>query len=143
MKKTVEQKTLDRAKEMQAKKTVATEKKVAKSLEKKPVNPMESKKELKPEMLVDKNVALKSFETVFHPLITEKSVGMIESENKLVFVVNDKSDKSAVKSAVENLYKIKVDKVNILRDSKGRKRAFVKINKEFKADEIATRLGVL
>ena len=98
---------------------------------------IEEKKEVKLEVPKDKVAALKSFETVLHPLITEKSIGMIESENKLVFVVKNLAQKNEVKTAVENLYNIKVDRVNILKDTKGRKRAFVKINKQFKADEIA------
>ncbi|MBI2598392.1 MAG: 50S ribosomal protein L23 [Candidatus Diapherotrites archaeon] len=100
-------------------------------------------KEFSAELPQDKAGALKSLAVVLHPLITEKSIGMIEAENKLVFVVDRNATKASVRQAVENLYKIKVDGVNILLDLKGRKRAFVKINKQFRADEIATKLGVL
>ncbi len=92
---------------------------------------------------IDKHAALKGYDFVIHPLITEKSINLIESENKLVFVVNKKANKVQVKKAVEDLYGVKVDKVNIVIDSKSRKKAFVKISKEFKAGEIATKLGVL
>ena len=54
-----------------------------------------------------------------------------------------KATKKEVREAVESNYKIKVDTVNILKDRKGRKKAIVKINEKFKADEIATKLGVL
>jgi len=80
---------------------------------------------------------------VVYPLITEKSVNMIEAENKLVFVVQKKLNKTQVKEAIEKLYEVKVEKVNMLNDSRARKRAFVSINKVHKADEIATKLGVL
>ena len=76
-------------------------------------------------------------------MITEKAVNMIESENKLTFIVNKLAKKSDVKKTVESLYKVKVDSVKVLVDRKGRKKAIVKINKAFKADEIATKLGVL
>ncbi len=82
-------------------------------------------------------------EVLLFPLITEKAVNMIESENKICFVVNKKSGKKDVKNAVETLYNVKVDSVKILNDLKGRKKAIVKINKKFKADELATKLGVL
>ncbi len=86
---------------------------------------------------------LKAGETLLYPLITEKAVNLIDSENKLVFVVAKGTTREGVKKAVEQLYKVKVDKVNILKDTRARKRAFVKLNKEFKAEEIATKLGVL
>ena len=92
---------------------------------------------------VDKEIMLHAYKTIIHPLITEKSIGMIESENKLVFVVNGNATKHDVRKAVEELNVVKVDSVNIMRDTKARKRAFVKINEKFRADEIATKLGVL
>jgi ribosomal protein uL23 len=78
-----------------------------------------------------------------HPLLTEKGIGKIESENKLIFIVKRKSTKKQVKWAVEKLLEVKVDDVNTLIDEKGRKKAFVKLNKEFNASDIATRFGML
>ena len=101
------------------------------------------KQEVKAEKKVDKEQALRAYEVLLHPLITEKAINLIESENKLVFIVKGNASRPQVKKAVEDLYSVKVDNVNILRDSKARKRAFVKINEKFKADEIATKLGVL
>ena len=49
--------------------------------EKKEEKKAEPKKEFKIEVPKDKVATLKSYETVLHPLITEKSIGMIESEN--------------------------------------------------------------
>ena len=86
---------------------------------------------------------LEYHEMILFPLITEKAVNMIESENKLCFIVSKKATKADVKKAVEKAYAIKIDSVNVLLDRKGRKKAIVKVNKEFKADEIATKLGVI
>ena len=80
---------------------------------------------------------------ILFPLITEKAVNMIEAENKLCFIVNKKSSKADVKMAIEKAYAIKVDSVRVLNDRKGRKKAIVKINKAFKADDVATKLGVI
>ncbi|MEW6295404.1 MAG: 50S ribosomal protein L23 [Candidatus Diapherotrites archaeon] len=87
--------------------------------------------------------ALKAHEVLIHALISEKAVNMIEAENKLCFIVNQKAGKKDVKNAIESIYKVKVDKVNVLRDLKGRKKAIVKLNKEFKASDVAIKLGVL
>ncbi len=86
---------------------------------------------------------LEYHEIILFPLITEKAVNMIEAENKLCFIVNKRATKADVKKAVEETYTIKIDSVNVLLDRKGRKKAIVKVNKKFKADEIATKLGVI
>ena len=80
---------------------------------------------------------------ILFPLITEKAVNMIEAENKLCFIVDRKATKEEVKTAVESTYGIKIDSVKVLNDRKGRKKAIVRVNKKFKADEIATKLGVI
>lgn len=82
-------------------------------------------------------------EILLFPLISEKAVNMIEAENKLCFVVNKKATKADVRKAVEEGYSIKVDGVRVVNDRKGRKKAIVKVNKKFKADEVATKLGVI
>jgi large subunit ribosomal protein L23 len=76
-------------------------------------------------------------------LITEKSVGLIEKENKLVFVVDKSATKHDIKKAVEELYGVKVAAVNTMISMKGRKKAYVKLKPEFKASDIATKLKVL
>ena len=86
---------------------------------------------------------LKQNTVILYPLITEKAVGMIESQNKLTFVVSNDATKTDVKKAVEKLYAVKVDETKVLNDRKGRKKAVVKINKKFRADDIATKLGVI
>ncbi|MEK6958193.1 MAG: 50S ribosomal protein L23 [archaeon] len=86
---------------------------------------------------------LESLNVLKYPLITEKAVNMIEAENKLVFVVDNRATKVTVKKAVESLYKVKVRKVNMLKDMKGKKRAIVRLMKEFKAGNVATKLGVI
>ncbi len=90
-----------------------------------------------------KEEQLKASDVIYHPLITEKTVNMVDAENKLTFVVDKNATKGDVKKAIEALYGVKVEKVNIMRDMKARKRAIVKLSKGFKAEEIATRLGML
>lgn len=80
---------------------------------------------------------------IVHPLLTEKSIGVVESQNKLTFIVRSESTKKQIKWAVENALAVKVDSVNTLIDRDGKKRASVKLAKEFKAADIATRFGML
>ena len=83
------------------------------------------------------------YDVVRYPLMTEAASLMVEKENKLVFIVNLKASKNDVKKAVEALYEVKVDKVNLLITPQGEKKAFVKLNPEFKAADVAIKLGIL
>ena len=58
---------------------------------------------------------------VKYPLSTEKSIRQMESDNMLVFVVDKKATKSDIKKAIEELYNVKVTKVNTVIDNKSRK----------------------
>ena len=62
---------------------------------------------------VQSNAIFDPYQILKYPLSTEKSIRQIEFENKLVFVVDRKATKPAVKKAVEELFKVKVAAVNI------------------------------
>jgi len=98
---------------------------------------------LKEEKALLPTATLHDLEVVLFPLVTEKAVNMIEAENKITFIVNDNATKPEVKKVLEEAYGIKVNKVNVIRDMRGRKKAIVQIDKKFKASELATKLGVL
>ena len=88
-------------------------------------------------------VELSPEEIFKHPVVTEKTVSIIETENKLVFIVDRRVSKQDVKRAFEKLYNVKVEKVNILITPKGEKKAIIKLKPEYKASDIAIRLGIL
>jgi large subunit ribosomal protein L23 len=75
--------------------------------------------------------------------MTESASLMVEKDNKLIFIVNLKAGKSDVKRAVEQLYEVKVDKVTMLITPQGEKKAFVKLKPEYKASDVAIKLGIL
>lgn len=83
------------------------------------------------------------YEVILYPLMTEAASLMVEKENKLVFIVSLKADKADVKRAVEELYEVKVAVVNTLITSYGVKKAFVKLEPEYKATDVAIKLGIL
>jgi len=91
----------------------------------------------------EKTLLVDPWSILIHPLLTEKAIGKIEIENKLVFIVNRKSNKKQIKWATENAFNVKVVNVKTLIDRKGRKKAWIKLSKEHSASDIATRLGML
>ena len=83
------------------------------------------------------------YEIMIRPVITEKAVTKIEKENVLTFIVNRKATKRQIKRAIEEIFRVKVTKVNTLITPKGEKKAYVKLAPEYNAAEIASRLGIL
>lgn len=78
-----------------------------------------------------------------YPLSTEKSIRMMEAENKLCFVVEERATKKDVKDDVEKRFNVKVVSVNTFTDTKGRKKAYVRLSDETPAIDIATKLGLM
>ena len=87
--------------------------------------------------------AMDPFGTLRFVLMTEKAVQMIEAQNKLVFIVNRRSDKEEIKRAIEQAFQSSVKRVNTMIDESGRKKAFVKFREPGQAGEIAIRLGII
>jgi large subunit ribosomal protein L23 len=83
------------------------------------------------------------YKTIIAPISTEKSLSLRESQNKLIFIVNRRANKREIKEAVEKLFNVKVEDIRTYITNKGEKRAIVKLKPEFKASEIATKLGLV
>ncbi len=75
--------------------------------------------------------------------MTEVTSRLLETENKLVFMVNKNASKRDIKMAVEELYDVAVDQVNSTITSDGEKKAFVRLSSEYKATDVAIKLGIL
>ena len=82
-------------------------------------------------------------EVILYPLMTESASLMVEKDNKLLFMVNMNAGKNDIKQAVEQLYEVKVQKVTILITPQSTKKAFVKLSPEYKASDVAIKLGIL
>ena len=85
---------------------------------------------------------MNSNEVIMYPLMGEKAT-MMRDKNILTFAVNKNAGKKDVKNAVEELYKVKVTSVNIINTTEGGKKAHVKLDSKYSAEEIATQLGVI
>ena len=80
---------------------------------------------------------------LLYPLISEKAVQLVNTRNTIVFIVERRATKSQIKREVEELYNVKVKKVNTLITPDGRKKAYVKLSDEYDASELAAKLGVI
>ncbi len=76
------------------------------------------------------------------PIVTEKAVMMIEAHNVLTFRAEKQATKEQIKKEIEEIFKVKVRSVRTLIRG-NRKYIYVKLNKEFPAIDVATKLGVI
>lgn len=83
------------------------------------------------------------YEVILYPLMTEVASRVLESENRLVFAVSLNATKKDIKNAVEQLYEVRVQKVNVVLTPKGVKKAFVRLHPDYKASDVAIKLGIL
>ncbi|GAV23825.1 50S ribosomal protein L23 [Carboxydothermus pertinax] len=79
---------------------------------------------------------------IIRPLITEKSMDLAQ-ENKYTFVVDKNANKIEIKAAVEQLFNVKVEKVNTIRVKGKMKRVgrFVGRTPEYKKAIVKLRAG--
>lgn len=83
------------------------------------------------------------YKIIKYPLSTEKSIRLMESENKLIFVVNKKATKKEIKKAIEEMFKVEVINVNMFVNAEGEKRAYIKFSSKNPAIDIATQMGLM
>ena len=84
-----------------------------------------------------------TYNIIKYPLSTEKSIRLMEAENKLIFVVDGKATKKEIKKAIEEMFKVQVDSVNTFVNADSEKRAYVKFSAKNPAIDIATQMGLM
>ena len=83
------------------------------------------------------------YEIIISPFSSERIFELIESQNKLAFIVHRKANKNTIKQAIEKLYNVKVVKVNTMITPSGKKKAIVKLHPTNNAVDLATALGLM
>ena len=76
------------------------------------------------------------------PITTEKAVMMIERDNIITFETEMTSTKEKIKNEIEEMFKVKVEKVKAL-IRKNKKYAYIKLKKDFLAIDVATKVGLM
>ncbi|XP_048192055.1 60S ribosomal protein L23a-like [Perognathus longimembris pacificus] len=77
------------------------------------------------------------------PLTTESAMKKTEDNNTLVFIEDVKANKHQIKQAVKKLYDIDVAKVNTLIRPDGEKKAYVRLDPDYDALDVANKIGII
>jgi len=59
---------------------------------------------------------------IVRPLVTEKSISAQDKNNTVVFEVKKDANKIAIKQAIEEIFKVKVDSINVVNQKPKTKR---------------------
>jgi large subunit ribosomal protein L23 len=86
---------------------------------------------------------MKPEEVIIRGVFSEKSLRLLEEENTLTLIVRRDASKPLIRQAVEKMLGVRVVKVRTLITPRGEKKAYVKLAPEYKASEVASRLGLV
>ena len=76
------------------------------------------------------------------PWLTEKTMEARTTQNRLEFIVRRSATKKQIARAVETIFEVEVDSVNV-RNTKHGKHASVRLAEGYDAEDAAMRLGAL
>ncbi len=82
------------------------------------------------------------YNIIIKPQLTEKSMNAIDYKNELTFVVRRTAKKHQIKQAFQELFDVKVERVNTQISSRGEKIAYLKLAEDASAEDIAVKMGV-
>lgn len=96
-----------------------------------------------PRKSVAKRSRMDPYNIIKYPLTTEAAMKKIEDNNTLVFLIHLRANKNHVKAAVRKLYDVKVLKINTLVRPDGKKKAYVRLTRDYDALDIANKIGII
>lgn len=100
-------------------------------------NPKYERKSIKTQKSLD------CYDIIKRPITTESAMKMVETLNTIVFLVNERANKTQIKYAVNKLYDVKVANVNTVNTFGDGKKAFVKLSPDVEAVDVASRIGII
>ena len=78
-----------------------------------------------------------------YPFVTEKAMMMLESQNKLQFLVEREATKKQIAKEIEKSFGQEVKSVRTIMTTKGQKKAVISFTNDKAAEEVLSRLGIM
>jgi ribosomal protein L23 len=78
-----------------------------------------------------------------YPLTTEKSVGIVDRNNTITYMVDQRASKTEIKKEFEKTFNVKVNSINTINMPKNAKKAFIKLAKGYNASDVAVKLKLV
>lgn len=78
-----------------------------------------------------------------YPLATEKSVGIVDRNNIITYIVDSRASKTEIKKEFERNFSVKVKNINTINLPNNAKKAFIKLAKGYNAADVAVKLKLV
>ena len=85
---------------------------------------------------------MNAYDVIIMPWLTEKTMEARTTQYRLEFIVRRAATKKQIARAVETIFEVEVDSVNV-RNTKHGKHASVRLAEGYDAEDAAMRLGAL
>ena len=85
---------------------------------------------------------MNAYDVIIMPWLTEKTMEARTTQNRLEFIGRRAASKKQIARAVETIFEVEVDSVNV-RNTKHGKHASVRLAEGYDAEDAAMRLGAL
>ncbi len=85
---------------------------------------------------------MNAYDVIIMPWLTEKTMEARTTQNRLEFIVRRAATKQQIARAIETIFEVEVDSVNV-RNTKHGKHASVRLAEGYDAEDAAMRLGAL
>jgi len=78
-----------------------------------------------------------------YPIGTEKAITNIDRNNEIQYVVSLNATKKQIRDEFEKLFGVKTIDIRLINTFQNRKKAIIKLRKEYKAGDIAVKLKLV
>ncbi len=78
-----------------------------------------------------------------YPMSTEKTINQIGKYNTIIYIVDYRATKPEIRKEFESIFNVKVDSIRTVNTTTNNKKAFIKLAKGYRAEDIAKRLKLV
>ncbi len=80
---------------------------------------------------------------LMYPIGTEKAITNIDKSNEIQYIVSLSATKKQVREEFEKLFGVKTKDIRMINTFQNRKKAIIKLSKEYKAGDVAVKLKLV
>ena len=80
---------------------------------------------------------------LLEPSASDKDITNMEKRNTITFMVNPRANKNLIRAAFKKRFNYKAKKVNTLHTMRGKKKAYIRLENDVKAIELASKIGIV
>ncbi len=78
-----------------------------------------------------------------YPMSTEKTINQIGRNNIIIYIVDYRATKPEIRKEFESVFGVKVESVRTVNTVSNSKKAFIKLSRAYRAEDIAKRLKLV